>query len=339
MKLVLIGVFIAALLVLLFFNLPSQQTNEELVTLTQGECSVEIGSQVWIEGGTFTMGSSDFYPDEGPVHEVTVDGFWIDAHEITNAQFAKFVEQTGYVTVAERVPDAELLKGAPPEMLQPGSVTFTPPLKKGGYIASWWSYTPGANWKHPSGPESSIEGKDNYPVVQIAYEDAKAYADWAGRKLPTEAQYEFAARNKLNKAKYGWAGDDLTPDGQHLANTWQGFFPVNNSEDDGYRGIAPVACYQPNDYGAYDLIGNVWEWTTNWYASKHNPNDNKNPQGPDHYVATDPSKEKFPERVIKGGSYLCAPNYCARYRPPARHAQDMGLGAEHIGFRTVADPS
>lgn len=339
MKLVFIGVFIAVLSALLFFNLPSRQTNEEIVTLTQGKCKVEIGSQVWVEGGTFTMGSGDFYPDEGPVHEVTVDGFWIDAHEVTNAQFAKFVEETGYVTVAERVPDPELLKGAPPEMFKPGSVTFTPPLKKGGYITSWWSYTPGANWRHPSGPDSTIEGKDHYPVVQIAFEDAMAYADWAGRRLPTEAQFEFAARNKLDQARYGWTGDELAPAGEHRANTWQGFFPVNNTEDDGYRGIAPVACYPANDYGAYDLIGNVWEWTTNWYASQHNPDDRTNPQGPEHYVATDPSKENFPERVIKGGSYLCAPNYCARYRPPARHAQDMGLGAEHIGFRTVANPS
>ncbi|MEM7304839.1 MAG: formylglycine-generating enzyme family protein [Pseudomonadota bacterium] len=339
MKLVLLGVFIAVLFTLLFLNLPSHKHSETSLALAQGECDVTIGSQVWVEGGTFVMGSADFYPDEGPVHEVTVDGFWIDTHEVTNAQFAKFVEDTGYVTVAERVPDPELLEGAPPEMFKPGSVTFTPPLKKGGYITSWWSYTPGANWKHPSGPESTIEDKDHFPVVQIAFEDAQAYADWTGRELPTEAQYEFAARNNLDQAKYGWEGDQLAPKGQHRANTWQGFFPVNNTEEDGYRLIAPVACYQPNDYGAYDLIGNVWEWTTNWYAAKHNPNDKSNPKGPASYVATDPSKENFPERVIKGGSYLCAPNYCVRYRPPARHAQDIGLGAEHIGFRTVAKPS
>ena len=339
MKLVFTGVFIAVLLVLLLFNQYPHDVNESSSTLAQHACPVEIGSQIWIEGGTFAMGSGNFYPDEGPIHEVEIDGFWIDAHEVTNAQFARFVEDTGYVTVAERVPDPKLLEGAPPEMFQPGSVTFTPPLAKGGYITSWWSYTPGANWKHPAGPNSTIEGKEHYPVVQIAFEDAQAYANWAGRQLPTEAQFEYAARNNLNQTVYAWAGDELAPKGEHRANTWQGFFPVNNTEEDGYQGIAPVACYPPNDYGAYDLIGNVWEWTTNWYAKQHNPGDRVNPQGPEIYVATDPSKENFPEKVIKGGSYLCAPNYCARYRPPARHAQDMGLGAEHIGFRTVANPS
>ena len=172
--------------------------------------------------------------------------------------------------------------------------------------------------------------------MHIAFEDAQAYAQWAGRKLPTEAQFEFAARNNLNNAVYAWEGDELAPDGEYLANTWQGIFPVNNSEQDGYRGIAPVGCFMPNDYGAVDLIGNVWEWTANWYAQQHNPADNHNPKGPEGSNVTDLKNNIFPERVIKGGSYLCAPNYCARYRPSARHSQDAGIGAEHIGFRTVS---
>jgi formylglycine-generating enzyme required for sulfatase activity len=298
------------------------------------QCLENLGEQVWIEGGTFTMGSEDFYREEGPTHQVTVDGFWIDTHEVTNAQFAKFVNETGYVTVAERVPNLEEIPGAPPEMLKPGSAIFTPP-NTGGKITSWWSYMPGASWKHPRGPESNIEGKELYPVVQIAFEDAQAYARWAGRELPTEAQYEFAARSKQENQVYAWDGDKVALQGKHMANTWQGFFPVNNSKEDGYEGIAPVGCYDANQYGAYDLIGNVWEWTANWYAPKHNPNDTDNPKGPKKEQSYDKNNPGFPVRVIKGGSFLCAPNFCARYRPAARHAQDTGLGADHIGFRTV----
>ena len=295
-------------------------------------CLDAIGGEVLVAGGRFRMGG-DVYPHEAPLHEVRVDDFRIDAHEVTNKQFAEFVAATGYVTVAERVPDPAEFPGAPPEMLQPGAVVFTPPSidSPGG---PWWSYVPGANWRHPQGPDSDIDGRDHYPVVQIAFEDAAAYAAWAGRRLPTEAEYEYAARSGRDGERYAWGGDELAPEGRHLANTWQGLFPVQNTEDDGYTGAAPVGCYPANDYGAFDMIGNVWEWTASWYRPQHDPADNDNPQGPpDSY---DPANEGFPVKVIKGGSYLCAPNYCRRYRPAARHAQDMGLGTSHIGFRTVA---
>lgn len=295
-------------------------------------CLTAIGSEVAVPAGRFTMGG-DRYPQEAPFHEVSIDAFRIDAHEVTNAQFAGFIAATGYVTVAERVPDPADFPGAPPEMLRPGSVVFTPPSldSPGG---SWWSYVPGADWRHPLGPDSSIAGKDHLPVVQVAFEDAAAYAAWAGRRLPTEAEYEYAARSGREGERFAWGGDEVAPGGRHMANTWQGMFPVQNSEADGYRGVAPVGCFPANDYGAYDLIGNVWEWTASWYRPQHDPADNDNPQGPaDSY---DPANEGFPVKVIKGGSYLCAPNYCRRYRPAARHAQDIALGASHIGFRTVA---
>ncbi len=310
-------------------NLQSKNTNDSI-----NNCLTKTGSQVWIEGGTFSMGSEDVYREEGPIHEVTVDGFWIDTHEVTNAQFASFVEEMGYVTVAERQPKPEDLHGAPSEMIKPGSAVFIPPTQ-GGRITSWWTYVPGANWKHPEGPDSNIKGKENYPVVHIAFEDAQAYAKWAKRELPTEAQYEFVARSKREKEKYAWGGNELAPNGKYLANTWQGYFPINNSKEDGYEGIAPVGCFDANDYGAHDLIGNVWEWTANWYAPQHNPKDQSNPTGPSKEQSYDKKNEGFPVRVIKGGSYLCAPNYCMRYRPAARHAQDTGLGVNHIGFRTV----
>lgn len=297
-------------------------------------CMKSTDAQVWIDGNEFTMGDDAAYREERPAHQVKLDGFWIDTHEVTNTQFAKFVEETGYVTVAERVPDASLIEGAPPEMFKPGSAVFTPP-KEGEPIENWWVYVPGANWKHPEGPKSSIEGKDHYPVVHIAFEDAQAYAKWAGRELPTEAQHELASRAKLEKETYAWGGEEVAPNGIHKANTWQGYFPIQNTKEDGYEGIAPVGCYEPNEYGSYDLIGNVWEWTGNWYSAEHNPADNVNPKGPPKEKSFDKASGDFPVRVVKGGSFLCAPNYCMRYRPAARHAQDTGLGSNHIGFRTV----
>lgn len=318
--------------------------NTLCASVTSDKCdSVDYNSDsregmIWVSGGTFMMGSNEAYPEERIKHEVTVDGFWMDVHEVTNAQFARFVEETGYVTVAERTPDPELIKGAPEEMFNPGSIVFVPPgdgINSYTDILQWWSYVPEANWRCPEGPESNIEGKDHYPVVHIAYEDAAAYAKWAGRELPTEAQFELAARSGRESEKYAWSGDELAPGGQHKANTWQGVFPLKNTAEDGYEGIAPVGSYDANDYGAYDLIGNVWEWTTNWYRPEHNPEDNTNPKGPDEEANYDPDQSMFPTRVIKGGSYLCAPNFCRRYRPAARHAQDTGIGASHIGFRTV----
>lgn len=297
-------------------------------------CLENIGGQIWVDGRTFTMGDNEGYKEEGPAHKVILDGFWIDMHEVTNIQFSEFVDKTGYITVAEREPNLDLLKGVPSEMLKPGGVVFTP-LGSGGSILHWWSYIPGANWRYPEGPKSSINGKEYYPVVQIAFEDAQAYAAWVGRELPTEAQYELASRSRLDKEKYAWGGKDLAPKGKHKANTWQGFFPMHNSGEDGYTGVAPVGCFDTNEYGAYDLIGNVWEWTGNWYAPIHDPEDSINPKGPEEVVNLDKKNEGYPMRVIKGGSYLCAPNYCMRYRPAARQAQDTGLGSTHIGFRTV----
>ena len=235
------------------------------IPTVSAEFPAEPTDQVWIEGATFQMGSNDTYPEERIEHVVTVDGFWIDKYEVTNAQFARFVEETGYVTVAERMPDPDLLKGAPEEMLKPGSIVFTPPgdeIESYANILQWWSYVPGADWRHPEGPDSDIESKDNYPVVHIAYEDAVAYAEWAGRELPTEAQFELAARSQRNGERYAWGGEELVPDGKYKANTWQGVFPLENTVEDGYAGIAPVGSYDANDYGVHDLIGNVWEWTT-----------------------------------------------------------------------------
>jgi formylglycine-generating enzyme required for sulfatase activity len=324
---------LSVILFLVAFKL-SYSINEGTASEHGSKCIKPNAEQVWIEGKTFTMGDDQNYREERPAHKVTVDGFWIDAHEVTNAQFREFIEDTGYVTVSERIPNPEEIPGAPPEMLKPGSGTFTPP-GKGERITSWWSYTPGANWKHPDGPGSSIEGMDNYPVIHISFEDAQTYAKWAGRNLPTEAQFELASRSKKEKETYAWGGDKVVPDEGPKANTWQGFFPIQNTKEDGFEGIAPVGCYDPNDYGAYDMIGNVWEWTANWYAPKHNPKDNDNPKGPKEEDSYDKNSGGFPVRVIKGGSFLCAPNFCYRYRPAARHAQDTGLGASHIGFRTV----
>lgn len=331
-----IKIIVLVILLSSAWTIYSKQKNNSSFNSSEfnNHCLENIGKQVWIEGRTFTMGSEDFYREERPIHQVAVDGFWIDAHEVTNAQFAKFVEDTNYVTVAERQPKPDDFPGAPPEMLKPGSSTFLAPTS-GGHITSWWTYTPGANWKHPSGPDSTIKGKNNYPVVHIAFEDAQAYANWVGRELPTEAQFELAARSKKEKQIYAWGGDKIAPKGKYMANTWQGFFPVSNSKEDGYVGAAPVGCFDANEYGAYDLIGNVWEWTANWYAPKHNPKDQVNPKGPNKKESYDKNNPGFPVRVIKGGSFLCAPNFCARYRPAARHAQDTGLGADHIGFRTV----
>lgn len=299
------------------------------------QCMAENNDLVWIEGGSFIMGEDKTYPEERLEHKVTVDGFWIDRHEVTNKQFAKFVAETGYITVAERQPDTSLLPpNAPSALFKPGSAQIKPPAP-GGKVENWWVYTPGANWRHPEGPGSNIDGMENFPVVQIAFEDAQAYAKWAGRELPTEAQYEFAARSGKEQERYAWGGDEIAPGGVHKANIWQGTFPIKNEKSDGYEGLAPVGCFDANDYGVYDMIGNAWEWTSDWYAPRHNAGDNFNPKGPAQEDSYDKNNEGFPVRVIKGGSFLCAPNYCMRYRPSARHAQDTGLGANHIGFRTV----
>lgn len=264
------------------------------------------------------MGSTEHYPEEAPIGEIFVEPFDIDAREVTNAQFARFVADTNYVTSAERA----TALGFP----ENGSAVFS---------SSRWAFVSGADWRHPDGPGGTIDGRDNDPVVQVSLEDARAYADWAGRSLPTEAQWEFAARGGLEGAEFAW-GDALTPGGAFMANTWQGVFPVSDSGSDGYAGRAPVGCYPPNRYGLYDMIGNVWEWTTNPYypAQRFDPVvTDLMDRAPDGF---DPRQPGVPVGVIKGGSFLCAANYCRRYRPAARHAQDTGLGTNHIGFRTVS---
>ena len=286
---------------------------------------------VKLPAGRFTMGSDDHYPEEALSREVKVDGFWIDRHDVTNAQFARFVAATGHVSVAERTPTVAAKAGAAPAA---GSAVFVFP--KDGRPGAW-RFIAGADWRHPQGPGSSIEGRANHPVVQIAYEDALAYARWLGRELPTEAQWEYASRGGLEAQPYAW-GEAFTPDGRPMANTWQGPFPLVNTGDDRFMGTSPVGCFPANGYGLYDMAGNVWQWTRSWYRPGHSGQAETNPLGPHQRDAYDTRQPGVPVLVIKGGSHLCAPNYCARYRPAARQPQDPSFGTSHIGFRTVAAP-
>ncbi|MGF1562594.1 MAG: formylglycine-generating enzyme family protein [Geminicoccaceae bacterium] len=294
---------------------------------------------VWLDGGTFTMGSERQRPEERAEHEVTLEGFWIDAHEVTNAQFAAFVAATDYVTVAERGLDPQEHPNLPADLLAPGSMVFSPPAAVANYqdITQWWRYVQGASWREPLGPGSSIEGLDNHPVVHIAYQDAQAYARWAGKMLPSEAQWEYAARGGLEGKTYAW-GDRYDPLEGFKANTWQGAFPADDSAEDGFNGTAPVGCYAPNGYGLYDMAGNVWEYAKDWYVPGHLPDPVSEPQGPNMMVAARfVPPGQTPSVVVKGGSWLCSPVYCARYRPSARQPQELSLGSNHIGFRTVSD--
>ncbi len=296
----------------------------------------------WIPGGTFLMGSNDHYPEEAPAHRVSVNGFWIDRHTVTNAQFQRFVEATGHVTLAERPANPADYPGAKPEMLVPSSVMFAKAPHRVDLRDhyNWWVYTAGADWRHPRGPHSSLDGLDDHPVVHVAYEDAAAYAKWAGKDLPTEAEWEFAARGGLDGAEYVW-GDEFTPGGKHLANTWQGEFPWQNLLADGHEWTAPVGSFPANGYGLHDMAGNVWEWTTDWYQDhgkiKKACCTLDNPRGGDPAASVDPRMPeiKIPRRVMKGGSYLCAPNYCRRYRPAARMAQAIDTSTCHLGFRCI----
>lgn len=313
---------------------PSQGLCEAYAGLPEGEGPT--AGMVWIEGGRFTMGADDQRPEEQPPHPVEVSGFWIDRHEVTNAQFARFVEETGYQTVAERGLDPKKFPHLPPELTQPGAMVFSPPERVANLrdVTQWWRYVPGANWRQPRGPGSSIEGKENYPVVQVALEDARAYAHWAGRELPSEAQWEFAARGGLEGATYAW-GESYDPLEGWKANTWQGAFPLEDKAVDGHGGTAPVGCFAPNGYGLFDVAGNVWEYTSDWYLPRHAGRPAKDPRGPELMVVASFMGPTGPQAVIKGGSYLCAPNFCARYRPAARQPHELSLGASHIGFRTV----
>lgn len=291
---------------------------------------------VRLDGGTFTMGDDDERPEERAAHTVTVSPFRIDRHEVTNAQFAAFVRATGYVTIAEKGLDPAQYPALPPELLAPGGMVFRAPARAElrGNVGQWWSYVAGASWRQPAGPGSSIDGLDNHPVVQIAHADALAYAAWLGRDLPTEAEWEFAARGGLEGATYGW-GDAYDPLGGWLANTWQGSFPIADDALDGHHGTAPVGCFAPNGYGLFDMAGNVWEYARDFYLPGHFPEPAVNPQGPAAELAARHSPTGLPQVTVKGGSWLCAPDFCLRYRPAARQPQEPDLGSNHIGFRTV----
>jgi formylglycine-generating enzyme required for sulfatase activity len=301
---------------------------------------------LWIPGGTFRMGADDAYPEEAPAHNVTVSGFWMDACAVTNGEFGAFVVATGYRTLAERPLDPALYPGAP-ELLQPGSAVFLMPAASEDEkdIGSRWAYMPGADWRHPEGPGSSVDGREDEPVVHVAYEDAAAYAAWAGKELPTEAEWEFAARGGLEGATFCW-GNEFMPEGRHMANTWQGAFPYHDLGADGFAGRAPVGSFPPNGYGLYDMAGNVWEWTADWYADRHPPEVDRpccvprNPRGGPRELSYDPEQPgiAIPRKVIKGGSYLCAPNYCRRYRPAARYPQMIDTATCHLGFRCIERP-
>src|SRR4051794_8108804 len=294
----------------------------------------------WIPGGTFRMGSEDFYPEERPVHRVSIDGFWMDDHAVTVAEFRRFVAATGHVTVAERRPDPAHYPEADPALLVPGSLVFrmTPGPVDLNDFRNWWAYVPGANWQHPEGPGSTVRGRELHPVTQVAHEDAVAYARWAGKELPTEAAWEFAARGGLDGMTFVW-GDEFAPRGRMMANTWQGLFPWQNLTADGCPRTSPAGRYEPNRYGLYDMAGNVWEGTSDYFTPGHPqsccPPSNPRVSSPDQSFAGGEADPHIARRVIKGGSHLCAPNYCLRYRPAARQGQTVDTSTSHIGFRCI----
>jgi formylglycine-generating enzyme required for sulfatase activity len=298
---------------------------------------------VWVPGGTFRMGDDRFYPEERPVHSVTVDGFWMDRYQVTVRDFDAFVKDAKYVTIAERPLDPASFPGLPKEKLAPGSLVFHPtsgPVDLRD-LSQWWSWTAGACWRRPEGPSSSTRGRGLHPVVHIAYADAEAYAAWAGKALPTEAEWERAARGGVDGAIFTW-GDVHFPDGKAMANSWQGEFPWQNLKIDGYDGTAPVGSFPANGFGLFDMAGNVWEWTCDWYSSHPEEAEDeccepRNPRGGAPEESFDPLTPQFhiPRKVIKGGSHLCAPNYCLRYRPAARRGEPIDTGMGHLGFRCI----
>lgn len=303
---------------------------------------------VTIPGGEFTMGSERFYPEEAPAISVKVSTFQIDQHLVTNEQFAAFADETDYVTVAERPLNAADYPGAPAENLVPGSLVFTPtpgPVDLRD-LSQWWRWQPGASWRHPEGPGSDLSTRGDHPVVHIAYEDAEAYAAWAHKRLPTEAEWEYAARGGLDQMAYTWGNDELV-DGARMAKYFEGAFPYRNEASDGFDGTAPVGSYPANGYDLYDMAGNAWEWTSDWYVDNHRVDKKQHPccvpqdpRGPSREASFDPHQPQFtiPRKVIKGGSHLCANEYCRRYRPAARRGQMIDTGMSHVGFRCAADP-
>jgi sulfatase modifying factor 1 len=310
-------------------------------------CPAPFPDMEWIPGGTFVMGSDKHYPEERPAHRVTVDGFWMDRFPVTNERFRPFVDSTRHVTFAEIPPRVEDYPGALPEKLFAGSLVF---VKPNGRVDTrdfthWWHWVRGADWRHPAGPGSGLDGLEQHPVVHVTFGDADAFARWAGKSLPTEAEWEFAARGRLDGAPYAW-GNEFLPGDRYLANTWQGEFPWQNTVRDGYERTSPVAAFVPNGYGLFDMIGNVWEWTVDWYRPSHPaeaikscciPHNPRSARAEDSYDRCQPAI-KIPRRVLKGGSHLCAPNYCRRYRPAARFPQPIDTSTCHVGFRCIVRP-
>jgi formylglycine-generating enzyme required for sulfatase activity len=296
---------------------------------------------VWIAPATFRMGSDHHYPEERPIRLASVEGFWIDRRPVTNADFARFVEATGWITLAEVAPRAEDYPGALPELLTPASLVFipTPGPVDLRFPDNWWRYTPGADWRHPLGPETTLDGLAQHPVVHLAWQDVQAYAAWAGAGLPTEAEWELAARGGLDGAEYAW-GSEFTPGGRHMANTWQGRFPWENLAFDGWARTSPVGSYPPNGFGLYDMIGNVWEWTSDWWSTG-GPAPSMLCCAASEAASWDPAQLelRIARKVLKGGSHLCAPSYCRRYRPAARHPHPVDTSTSHVGFRCVRRPT
>ena len=341
-------------IVIVLSLLACDRSESHLSSLTNSEKNdSRPPNMVWIPGGDFLMGTDEqeAYADERPAHRVMVDGFWMDTTEVTNEQFQDFVEATGYLTTAERPIDWQQLKQQlpanavkpPDEMLKPGSLVFTPPKNPVSLEnpAAWWTWTPGANWRHPEGPGSDLTGRWDHPVVHVSWEDAVAYSSWAGKRLPSEAEWEFAARGGLVNKRYSW-GDESKPGGRNMANTWQGRFPVQNTAKDGFARTAPIKSFPANAYGLYDIIGNVWEWCADWYRADaysqlEGTGVSKNPVGPTK--SWDPEAPYALRKVTKGGSFLCAENFCLNYRPSARRGTDLDTGMSHIGFRTVMTPA
>src|ERR1700722_5785938 len=332
--------------------MPTKSTAQFLPTIPNKGRPVDAApaGMVWIPGGEFSMGAQDppdmnqggmnAMKDSRPIHRVYVDGFWMDKTDVTNEEFAKFVKATSYVTVAERKPKAEDFPGAPPENLVAGAVVFSPPdhAVPLNDQFQWWAYVHGATWRHPTGPKSSIVGKEKFPVVQIAYEDAEAYAHWAKKRLPTEAEFEFAARGGLTGKPFVW-GDSFRPDGKYMANTFQGHFPNKNTSDDGFSATSPVTKFPPNGYGLYDMAGNVWQWTSDWYRPDYyrqlvaSGTVTRNPTGPND--SFDPAERGVVKRVMRGGSFLCTDQYCSRYMVGTRGKGEASTGTNHLGFRCV----
>jgi sulfatase modifying factor 1 len=322
---------------------PGAESSALISTNTTPPPGASPEGMVWIPGGTFWMGCDDCdMPDTQPVHLVTVDGYWIDRTPVKNSQFAQFVKATGYLTVAERKPDPKDYPGVDANKLVAGSAVFSPPANDVALddITQWWGYVPGASWKHPEGPGTTIEGREEHPVVHMAWTDAVAFAKWAGKRLPTEAEFEFAARGGMDRNRYAW-GNDLKPGGAWAANIWQGRFPSNNLVEDGYERTSPVTAFPANNFGLYDVGGNVWQWCADWYrpdyfGSLATNGVTRNPQGPgDSY---DPQEPGIAKRVQKGGSFLCSDRYCSRYLAGSRGRGAVDSGGSNTGFRCVKSP-